>query len=90
MSEVTDDATEPTSDVVPLLVPRDGVPDVITTAAEVAELRKWNFGMRLLQSPITPRRIALVIGVPLVPLPPVILRANPRGAISGDSTPSAP
>ncbi|MDV6265424.1 ribonuclease D [Rhodococcus globerulus] len=32
MSEVTDDATEPTSDVEPLLVPRDGVPDVITTA----------------------------------------------------------
>lgn len=37
MSEVTDDATEPTSDVVPLLVPRDGVPDVITTAAGVAD-----------------------------------------------------
>jgi ribonuclease D len=37
MSEVTDDATEPTSDVEPLLVPRDGVPDVITTADGVAK-----------------------------------------------------
>jgi hypothetical protein len=33
----------------------------MVTSAEVAELRNWNFGMRVLQSPITPRRIALEI-----------------------------
>lgn len=33
----------------------------MVTSTEVAELRKWNFGMRVLQSPITPRRIALQI-----------------------------
>jgi hypothetical protein len=30
----------------------------MVTAGEVAELRKWNFGMRILQLPITPGRIA--------------------------------
>jgi hypothetical protein len=29
----------------------------MVNSGEVAELRKWNFGMRLLQSPITPMRI---------------------------------
>jgi hypothetical protein len=33
----------------------------MVTSGEVAELRKWNFGMRVLQSPITPARIRAVI-----------------------------
>ena len=34
----------------------------MVTSDQVAEQRKWNFGMRLLQSPITPRLVALELG----------------------------